>query len=85
MVLPAVHALSPPGADVIPLVKPQFEVGREHIGKGGIVRDADARLRAVDAAAAAAGECGFETLARTESPITGAKGNVEYLLHLRRR
>jgi len=84
LVLPAVHALSPSGADVIPLVKPQFEVGREHIGKGGIVRDPVARARAVDEAVAAAEACGFAALARTESPITGAKGNVEYLLHLRR-
>jgi 23S rRNA (cytidine1920-2'-O)/16S rRNA (cytidine1409-2'-O)-methyltransferase len=64
-------------------VKPQFEVGRGHVGKGGIVRDEEARAGAVAAVASAAAELGFAVLGQTTSPITGGKGNVEFLLHMR--
>jgi len=84
LVLPALHPLLTEAADVVALVKPQFEVGREQVGKGGIVRDEAARLDAVEAVVRAASLAGFETRDRCESPITGAKGNVEYLLHLHR-
>lgn len=71
-------------AAIVALVKPQFEVGREAVGKGGVVRDADAREHAVAAVAAAAGELGLEVAGSCASPITGAKkGNVEFFLHLR--
>jgi len=58
-------------------------VGREKVGKGGIIRDEADRRQAIVDVAAAAREVGFEVLGETTSPITGGKGNVEFLLHLR--
>jgi len=83
LVLPALPALLVPGAPAVVLVKPQFEVGREKVGKGGIVRDDDDRRQAVADVAAAAQALGFTVVGETTSPITGGKGNVEFLLHLR--
>lgn len=82
LVLPALPALLRPGAPVVPLVKPQFEVGRAQVGKGGIVKDEAARLGALSDVAAAARGLGFVVRAQATSPITGGKGNVEFLLHL---
>jgi len=81
-ILPVVPPLLRPHADVIALVKPQFEAGRGEIRKG-VIRDADVHSRVVDEVAAAAREVGLNSVASTPSPITGAKGNVEFLLHLR--
>jgi 23S rRNA (cytidine1920-2'-O)/16S rRNA (cytidine1409-2'-O)-methyltransferase len=83
LVLPALLPLLRPQSPVVALVKPQFEVGRGNVGKGGIVRDPDARRQAVADVAAAAGALGFAVLGETTSPITGGKGNVEFLLYLR--
>jgi 23S rRNA (cytidine1920-2'-O)/16S rRNA (cytidine1409-2'-O)-methyltransferase len=83
LVLPAIVPLLRPGASLVPLVKPQFEVGRARVGKGGIVRDEQARAEAVAAVAEAARGLGLAVLGETTSPITGQKGNVEFLLHLR--
>jgi 23S rRNA (cytidine1920-2'-O)/16S rRNA (cytidine1409-2'-O)-methyltransferase len=69
----------------VALVKPQFEVGRERIGKGGVVRDPEARAMAVKTVASFARGHGFEVRGVIESPITGPAGNVEYLLHMRVR
>lgn len=85
LVLPTVPALLVPGAPVLALVKPQFEVGRENVGKGGIVRDESARLAAVADVVAGAKALGFTLLGETTSPITGGKGNVEFLIHLQSR
>ena len=85
LVLPAVPALLVPGAPVLALVKPQFEVGRDKVGKGGIVRDDADRRQSVADVAAAAQAMGFAVLGETTSPITGGKGNVEFLIHLRSR
>jgi 23S rRNA (cytidine1920-2'-O)/16S rRNA (cytidine1409-2'-O)-methyltransferase len=82
LVLPALPPLARPGAPVVALVKPQFEVGRAHVGKGGIVRDEVARAQALVDVRAAAVALGFAALGETTSPITGGKGNVEFLLHL---
>ena len=82
LVLPALPALLRPGAPVVALVKPQFEVGRARIGKGGIVRDEAARADALVAVAATARELGFAVRGDTVSPITGGKGNIEFLLYL---
>jgi 23S rRNA (cytidine1920-2'-O)/16S rRNA (cytidine1409-2'-O)-methyltransferase len=84
LVLPRVARLATPGADVVALFKPQFEVGREAVGKGGIVRDAGV----ADAAARslldwAAGELGAAAAGPIASPIAGTKGNRELLVHLR--
>jgi 23S rRNA (cytidine1920-2'-O)/16S rRNA (cytidine1409-2'-O)-methyltransferase len=81
-VLPAIAPLLQPGADVIVLVKPQFEAGREEVGKGGLVRDPAVHGRVVDEVAAAATALGLTRVAMTESPITGTEGNREFLLHL---
>ena len=83
LVLPALPPLARPGAPVVALVKPQFEVGRADVGKGGIVRDEAARARALAEVRAAAAALGFDVGADTVSPITGGKGNVEFLLSLR--
>jgi 23S rRNA (cytidine1920-2'-O)/16S rRNA (cytidine1409-2'-O)-methyltransferase len=82
LVLPALRGLLGPGAPLVALVKPQFEVGRAHIGKGGIVRDEAARRHAVADVTEKARALGYAVRGETTSPITGGKGNVEYLLHL---
>jgi|HubBroStandDraft_6_1064221.scaffolds.fasta_scaffold75620_4 23S rRNA (cytidine1920-2'-O)/16S rRNA (cytidine1409-2'-O)-methyltransferase len=83
LVLPALLQWARPGADLVALVKPQFEVGRADVGKGGIVRDEAARARALAEVRAAAAALGYQVLGDTVSPITGGKGNIELLLHLR--
>jgi 23S rRNA (cytidine1920-2'-O)/16S rRNA (cytidine1409-2'-O)-methyltransferase len=85
LVLPRVAELlrPPSGKPIIALVKPQFEVGRELVGKGGVVRDEATRRGAVDKIRTWAATHGFEAGADVESPITGPAGNVEYLLLLR--
>jgi 23S rRNA (cytidine1920-2'-O)/16S rRNA (cytidine1409-2'-O)-methyltransferase len=83
LVLPVLPLFGKPGAQVVTLVKPQFEVGRADVGKGGIVRDDAARARALAEVRAAAAAAGYAVVADTTSPITGGKGNVEFLLHLR--
>jgi 23S rRNA (cytidine1920-2'-O)/16S rRNA (cytidine1409-2'-O)-methyltransferase len=81
-ILPVVPPLLRPGADVIALVKPQFEAGRSEIRKG-VIRDPTVQSRVLEDVSAAAREVGLHPVASTPSPITGAKGNVEFLLHLR--
>jgi 23S rRNA (cytidine1920-2'-O)/16S rRNA (cytidine1409-2'-O)-methyltransferase len=84
LVLPRVaELLRDGGQPIVALVKPQFEAGREAVGKGGVVRDVAARLACVEKVASWARERGFEVGAFVESPITGPAGNVEYLLELR--
>jgi 23S rRNA (cytidine1920-2'-O)/16S rRNA (cytidine1409-2'-O)-methyltransferase len=82
-ILPVVPPLLAAGADVIALVKPQFEAGREEVGKGGIIRDPAVHTRVIDEVSAAAERVGLNRLALVESPITGMEGNREFLLHLR--
>lgn len=84
-ILPALPPLLAPDADIVALVKPQFEAGRTEVGKGGIVRDETVQARVVDEVAAAALALGLRRAGLTESPITGMEGNREYLLHLRPR
>ncbi len=82
LVLPAVRAILRPGGQAALLVKPQFEVGKGAVGKGGVVRDDAQRRAALEAVAAAARELGFEVLGHAESPIEGPAGNREWLLGL---
>nr|HEX4313888.1 TlyA family RNA methyltransferase [Kofleriaceae bacterium] len=84
LVLPRVVELlrAPAGTPIVALVKPQFEVGRDLVGKGGVVRDVAARRGAVDKIRAFAAATGLAAHDDVESPITGPAGNVEYLLHL---
>jgi 23S rRNA (cytidine1920-2'-O)/16S rRNA (cytidine1409-2'-O)-methyltransferase len=84
-ILPIVPALLAPNADVIALVKPQFEAGRAEVGKGGIVGDAVVHARVLDEVTAAADALGLERAGLVESPITGMEGNREFLMHLRAR
>ena len=68
------------GAKLVVLVKPQFEAGREEVGKGGVVRDPEVHSRVCAAAAEWVGSQGWTVVGVTESPITGPEGNVEFLL-----
>lgn len=81
-ILPIVPPLLRPGADVVALVKPQFEAGRSEVRKG-VIHDQTVRARVVAEVAAEATEVGLARVASTPSPIAGQKGNVEFLLHLR--
>lgn len=82
-VLPALTACCAPGADIVPMVKPQFEVGREQVGSGGVVSDPQLRAGAVLTVAGRAAELGWYTVGVTASPLPGPSGNVEYFLWLR--
>jgi 23S rRNA (cytidine1920-2'-O)/16S rRNA (cytidine1409-2'-O)-methyltransferase len=82
-VLAAVRVNQPALVEAVILVKPQFEAGREHIGKGGIVRDPAAHQFAIDRVRAAVYELGAATTEITDSPILGGKGNREFLLYAR--
>jgi 23S rRNA (cytidine1920-2'-O)/16S rRNA (cytidine1409-2'-O)-methyltransferase len=84
LVLPRVRDLLIPPAEVVALVKPQFEVGKGAVGKGGIVRDPEQHRRVLSELRQFAQESGYEVAAEIPSPILGAKGNREFLLHLRR-
>ncbi len=84
-ILPVVPPLIGDGADVVALVKPQFEAGRTEVGAGGIVRDAAVHARVVEEIAAVANALGLGRAGMTESPILGMEGNREFLLHLRRQ
>ena len=79
-VLPAALPFLEPGGLLVALVKPQFEVGRERIGKGGVVKDAAARQEAIDAVTAFVGEQGLAVRGVMDSPVPGPAGNVEALL-----
>jgi 23S rRNA (cytidine1920-2'-O)/16S rRNA (cytidine1409-2'-O)-methyltransferase len=83
-VLPAVAACVRPGAAIVALVKPQFEVGRSRVGKGGVVRDDAARADAVAAVRAAAMALGLAVCGEAESVLPGPKGNREVFLWLAR-
>ena len=79
-VLPAALRLATFGADLVALVKPQFEVGRDNVGKGGLVKDEAARAQALDDVVEFLRGSGWIVRATADSPITGGDGNHEYLL-----
>ena len=83
LILPVVPALVAAGADIVALVKPQFEAGREDVGRGGLVTDPAVHERVVKEVTEAAATVGLKRLALIDSPITGAEGNKEFLMHLR--
>ena len=82
-ILPPVPRLLAPDGDVVALVKPQFEAGRNEVGSGGIVRDSAVQERAIESVASAADKVGLRRFAITPSPIEGMEGNREFFLHLR--
>lgn len=84
-VLPPTLALLAHGAEVVALIKPQFEVGKGQVGKGGVVRDAEQHAAVVERIRILAETLGCMVLGVTESPILGPKGNREFLIHLRRK
>ncbi len=84
LVLPALAACTVPAGDLVPMVKPQFEVGRERVGPGGVVRDPDLRADAVLEVAAAAQLLNLGVAGVAVSPLPGPSGNVEFFLWLRR-
>jgi 23S rRNA (cytidine1920-2'-O)/16S rRNA (cytidine1409-2'-O)-methyltransferase len=83
-VLPALTACTDPDGDLVPMVKPQFEVGRRRLGAGGVVREPELRVAALTEVAAAAAELGWHPAGAVASPAPGPAGNVEYFLWLRR-
>ncbi|HJQ42155.1 MAG TPA: TlyA family RNA methyltransferase [Jatrophihabitantaceae bacterium] len=84
LVLPALVACTEPGGDLLPMVKPQFEVGRERLGSGGVVRDPQQRADAVIGVARSGRELGWFPRGVVRSPLPGPSGNVEFFLWMRR-
>jgi 23S rRNA (cytidine1920-2'-O)/16S rRNA (cytidine1409-2'-O)-methyltransferase len=83
LILPQVKTLLVEHGEVVALIKPQFEVGKGKVGKGGVVRAPEEHARVIGEIAAAAVALGFDSLGVTESPLLGPKGNREFLIHLR--
>jgi len=83
LVLPAVFALLLPASEMVVLIKPQFELARADVGRGGIVREAGLREQAVERIRDFVARSGCQWVALRESPITGRDGNVEFLAHIR--
>jgi 23S rRNA (cytidine1920-2'-O)/16S rRNA (cytidine1409-2'-O)-methyltransferase len=83
-VLPALAACTAPDGELLPMVKPQFEVGRDRLGSGGVVRDPALRRAALEEVAAAARALGLVVRGAVASPLPGPSGNVEYFLRLAR-
>ena len=82
-VLPSTTVLVKPGSDIIALIKPQFEVGKGQVGKGGVVRDPDQHAQVIEKIKLIAAQAGCQVMQLCESPILGTKGNREFLMHLR--
>jgi len=85
LVLPKILEFLKPNGEIVALFKPQFEVGRENVSKGGIVKDDAARISALESMRGFIEELGLEELGTIESPIKGRKGNIEYLIYMRKR
>ena len=81
-IFPVIPPLVGRPAEIVALVKPQFEAGRKDVGKGGLVTDPAVHARVIAEVTAAAAEVGLERLGLIDSPITGAHGNTEFLMHL---
>lgn len=83
LVLPKCKELVSPNGEVVALIKPQFEAGREKVGKKGVVREKSTHIEVIDMVSNFAVENGFEILGLDYSPIKGPEGNIEYLIHLK--
>lgn len=84
LVLPATLNLLTPQAQVVALIKPQFEAGKEQVGKGGVVRDVKVHRRVLEESVALAHQCGLTVAGLIVSPLLGPAGNVEFLMWLQR-
>ncbi|NQM29544.1 TlyA family RNA methyltransferase [Streptococcus suis] len=82
LILPALHRILAEGGQVVALVKPQFEAGREQIGKNGIVKDKSVHLKVLEDVTEIAVENGYSVKALSFSPVQGGHGNIEFLAHL---
>lgn len=82
LILPVLKTLLVPNGDTIALIKPQFEAGREHVGKKGIVRDPKIHISVIKEIIDFSLQEGYDVKQVTHSPITGGDGNIEYLMHL---
>jgi 23S rRNA (cytidine1920-2'-O)/16S rRNA (cytidine1409-2'-O)-methyltransferase len=82
LVLPQVKTLLVAGGEIVALIKPQFEVGKGRVGKGGVVRSADEHRRVIDEVKALAAALDFRIQGVIESPLVGPKGNKEFLIYL---
>lgn len=83
LVLPAVKALLKPGADLVCLIKPQFEAGRDEVGKKGVVREAEIHREVIETVLSFARENGWSVMGLDYSPIRGPEGNIEFICHLK--
>lgn len=81
LVLPAIISVLKREGRIIALIKPQFEVGKGEVGKGGIVRDTKKHIKVLNDISRFAKDAGLNVLGDTQSPVAGAKGNIEYFLH----
>ena len=84
-IIPALYEILADSSDFICLIKPQFEVGRAKLGKGGVVKDEKARLDALNKVTSFAETCGFSTVKTVVSDIIGGDGNIEYLAHFKKQ
>ena len=84
LILPVAYDIMRKDAGLVCLIKPQFEAGREQVGKKGIVRDPEVHRQVIEKVADFSAGLGFEVLDLTFSPMTGAKGNIEYLLYMKK-
>ena len=84
LILPALRPLMRADAEVVALVKPQFEAGRDKVGRKGVVREKSTHLEVIEAVMVFARSIGFEILNLEYSPIKGPEGNIEYLMHIRK-
>ena len=84
LVLPALVASAAPHADFLLMVKPQFEIGKERLGHGGVVRNPEHHVETVETVARCAIDLGLDIAAIAASPLPGPSGNVEYFVHMRR-
>lgn len=82
LVLPKIKELLAPGGEIVALIKPQFEVGKGKVGKGGVVRSHEEQLRVVEEIRQAAEAMGLQVKGVTESPLLGPRGNREFFIHL---
>ena len=83
-VIPGVAEFLKDGGEILALVKPQFEVGKGEVGKGGIVREEEKRLQAVESVKISLEDTGLQTAGMFQSPVTGQKGNIEYFLYMKK-
>ena len=83
-VIPKVLEFLKPGGEIVALIKPQFEAGRKDVGKGGVVKDEKIHLKVIENIKTGSGAMGLEVMGTTISPVKGPKGNVEFLIYLKK-